>query len=155
MNSIKDMVKDKVVRFEYYRDGELWYRTEDGFQFPVPVSDTGSGVFKAEDKAILYMRWIRKQVDVQKSWDLIRSGGGPGSTCNKEQWETSIEDYTQPKELSRAGTEVEELPEGEDFDLEPQTMSEASARVLNSILRARIPEENILRFTEEDLEDQP
>lgn len=62
MIEIKDMVKDgKRVRFERYSKGELWYVTEDGFEFPVPVSDTGDGSFLAEDKAMLFMRWIRKQ----------------------------------------------------------------------------------------------
>lgn len=63
MMNLKDMIKDKVVRFKYYRDKELWYQTEDGFLFPVPISDVGTGVFNAEDKAILYMRWIRKYME--------------------------------------------------------------------------------------------
>ena len=62
MNTIKKMVKDKVVRFKYYRDGELFYETECGFVFPVPVSDTGHATFMAEDKALLFMRYIRKQL---------------------------------------------------------------------------------------------
>ena len=46
-------------------------------------------------------------------------------------------------------------PESE-YDYEPdQPMSEVGIRVLNSILRARIPEESILRFSEEDLENEP
>lgn len=58
--SIKEMVKNgKVVRFERYAKGALWYVTEDGFEFPVPISDTGDGTFKNEDKAMLFMRWIR------------------------------------------------------------------------------------------------
>lgn len=64
MNSIKDMVKNKKVKFLYYVEGELWYTTECGFEFPVPINDTGKGCFNNEDKAILFMRWIRKQVDV-------------------------------------------------------------------------------------------
>jgi hypothetical protein len=64
MNSIKDMVKDKQVTFLYYREGELWYVTECGFEFPVPTNDVGKGVMKASDKAIYYMRWIRKHVDL-------------------------------------------------------------------------------------------
>jgi hypothetical protein len=40
---------------------ELWYVTECGFKFPVPIEDVGTGVFAAEDKAVLFMRWIRKQ----------------------------------------------------------------------------------------------
>ncbi|MFY0656201.1 MAG: hypothetical protein JXR12_05525 [Neptunomonas phycophila] len=46
-----------------YRKGELYYSTDCGFEFPVPVSDTGDGIFLAEDKALTYMRWIRKQLE--------------------------------------------------------------------------------------------
>ena len=67
--TLKEMVKDgKLVRFMHYRDGELTYQTEDGFQFPVPIADTGTGTFKVEDKAILFMRWIRKQLDLVETW---------------------------------------------------------------------------------------
>lgn len=63
MNSIKDMVKDgKKVSFQYYRKGELWYTTECGFIFPVPIDDTGDGTFKNEDKAMLFMRYIRQHL---------------------------------------------------------------------------------------------
>jgi hypothetical protein len=59
--NIKEMVADgRKVRFVRYKLGELWYRTESGFDFPVPISDCGDGVFLAEDKAILFMRYIRK-----------------------------------------------------------------------------------------------
>jgi hypothetical protein len=61
MISIKEMVENKSVKFQYFREGELWYATEDGFKFPVPITDVGTGVFNAEDRAILFMRWIRKQ----------------------------------------------------------------------------------------------
>ncbi len=63
MNSIKDMVKDgKKVFFVRFKEGELWYRTECGFEFPVPVDDTGTGTFLPEDKAMLFMRYIRKHL---------------------------------------------------------------------------------------------
>lgn len=62
--NIKDMVKDnKTVKFIYYFDGSLWYETENGFKFPVPISDIGTATFKAEDRAILFMRYIRKHLD--------------------------------------------------------------------------------------------
>ena len=57
---LKSMVKDKKVKFLYYRDKELWYTTECSFKFPVPIEDCETGIFKAEDKAILFMRYIRK-----------------------------------------------------------------------------------------------
>jgi hypothetical protein len=63
MESIKDMVKDnKKVRFSFYRDRQLFYRTESGFEFPVPIDDIGNATFLAEDKAILFMRYIRKHI---------------------------------------------------------------------------------------------
>lgn len=62
MYNIKNMVKNKKVFFVKYKKGELFYKTECGFEFPVPVSDTGDGIFLSEDKAITYMRWIRKQI---------------------------------------------------------------------------------------------
>ena len=62
--NIKEMVKDgKSASFQYYRKGELWYKTECGFMFPVPVSDVGDGTFNASEKAMLLMRYIRKQVE--------------------------------------------------------------------------------------------
>ena len=61
--NIKDMVKDgKKVHFQFYKLGELWYNTEDGFQFPVPINDTGDGIFLRDDKAMLFMRYIRKHI---------------------------------------------------------------------------------------------
>ena len=150
--TLKEMVKDKTVKFVAH---EI-----DGFVFGKKGASSGildrnrklKSVFSDVVQFCITKTWIRKQLDEQKSWDKIRSGGGPGSTCSKEEW------FSQPKVLSGAGSEVETLPEDEEYE-RPEEMSPelraANARLINSILRARIPEENILRFTEEDLEDQP
>ena len=62
--NIKDMVRNgKKVRFVKYRHGEMIYVTECGFEFPVPIHDTGDGVFLAEDKAMMFMRYIRKHIE--------------------------------------------------------------------------------------------
>lgn len=66
---LKDCVKGQV-HFEYFRDGALWYRCDNGFLFQVPITDTGSDMnvsatFPAIDKGIFYMRWIRKELDRQ------------------------------------------------------------------------------------------
>lgn len=53
----------KKVNFVRYRKGELIYVTESGFEFPVPTDDTGDGVFLAEDRAMLFMRYIRKHIE--------------------------------------------------------------------------------------------
>ena len=64
---IKDMVrKNKKVMFIFYRQKELWYKTECGFEFPVPIDDTGNGVFLNEDKAMMFMRYIRKHIETIK-----------------------------------------------------------------------------------------
>ena len=70
--TLKELVKGKKVRFKFYRDGELWYETDDGFEFPVPIADTGTGIFKAEDGAIQYMRWIRKHLAARAEWERER-----------------------------------------------------------------------------------
>jgi hypothetical protein len=63
MRTLKEMiVNNQKVRFSFYRDGQLWYETECGFRFPVPITDAGTATFLAEDRAILFMRYIRKQM---------------------------------------------------------------------------------------------
>ena len=56
------VIGDKKVRFSHYKQGNLYYKAENGFEFPVPVSDTGDAEFMAEDKALLFMRWIRQHL---------------------------------------------------------------------------------------------
>lgn len=60
--SIKEMVAGKQVQFVRYQSKELWYTTECGFEFPVPIEDTNEASFGASDKALLFMRWIRKHM---------------------------------------------------------------------------------------------
>ncbi|MBF0441957.1 MAG: hypothetical protein HQK54_08645 [Oligoflexales bacterium] len=65
MNTLKEMVNnDKKVYFKYYRDQTLWYSTECGFLFPVPISDIGNATFLSEDRAMLFMRYIRKHISL-------------------------------------------------------------------------------------------
>ena len=70
---IGDLVKDgQIAKFVCYRDGDLWYRTSGPnayqFEFPVPISDTGTGIFNNEMKAITLMRWIRQYLAKQEKW---------------------------------------------------------------------------------------
>jgi hypothetical protein len=63
-DTIKEMVKgNKQVTLEFARKGELWYKTECGFMFPVPFDDMGDGTFNKQDKAMMLMRYIRKQLE--------------------------------------------------------------------------------------------
>lgn len=62
--NIKDMVSNgKKVTFLRYQNNELWYVTETGFEFPVPLEDTGNAAFNSSDKALIFMRWIRKHIE--------------------------------------------------------------------------------------------
>lgn len=54
-----ELVKNQRVHFQYFRDNELWYRTDSGFLFPVPIGEAGTATFLRDDKAILFMRYIR------------------------------------------------------------------------------------------------
>lgn len=78
--TLKCLVKNTMAEFVCYRDGDLWYRiigpgvtganvptlgestgsVQFTFEFPVPIADTGSGVFPAQLKAITLMRWVRR-----------------------------------------------------------------------------------------------
>ena len=63
--NIKEMVaKGKVVTFVRYVQGNLIYTTDEGFQFPVPIVDLGEAEIKNQEKAILMMRYIRKQISL-------------------------------------------------------------------------------------------
>ena len=73
--TIKEMVcNNQKVAFKFYRDGQLWYATECGFEFPVPIAEAGTATFLAEDRAILFMRYIRKHMEyLKKSMDQNNS----------------------------------------------------------------------------------
>lgn len=66
-NTLKQRVIGRV-RFSHFQADTLWYLTDDDFIFPIPVSETrndtgGAPLFNSEDKAIYFMRWIRKQME--------------------------------------------------------------------------------------------
>ncbi len=60
-NNLKDNIKGYSC-FVYYRDNALWYRTETGMMFPIPMSDIGNSQFLAMEKSLILMRWIRKYI---------------------------------------------------------------------------------------------
>lgn len=62
---IKELTgKGKTVAFDHYEKGNLVYTTDCGFEFYVPISDTGDGVFLATDKASMFRRYIRKHLEL-------------------------------------------------------------------------------------------
>ncbi len=87
MPDLKTLLKDNTVSFAYYRKGYMYYTINElgdyvegwGFQsdgfgnvkapprhllatyiFPVPLEDVGDATFNATEKALLFMRYIRK-----------------------------------------------------------------------------------------------
>lgn len=63
---MKEHIKGSV-EFQYYRDSSLWYKTESDLLFPVPIEDIGNATFSRTDKAILFMRYIRKYLNERSS----------------------------------------------------------------------------------------
>ncbi len=62
--NIKDIVKDNTVSFEFYRQQHMYYEIccPDGqkYTFPIPLEDVMDASLFAKEKAITYMRYIRK-----------------------------------------------------------------------------------------------
>lgn len=71
---LKELVqKGNQVKFTKYFDGNLWYEvcywkdsdaSRHFFEFPVPISDIGNATFLAVDNALLFMRYIRKHIEM-------------------------------------------------------------------------------------------
>ena len=65
--NIKDIIKDNHVNFLRYRQGVMYYTVsvhgKPEHMFPVPLSDVGDATLHAQEKAITFMRYIRKAID--------------------------------------------------------------------------------------------
>lgn len=86
MINIKDLVKNNnTVHFQYLRDGDMWYKTDKfGFIFPVPLDDIGNATFMRDDKAILFMRYIRKHMEDMKEFAKASKAGVTTFRCYGE-----------------------------------------------------------------------
>jgi hypothetical protein len=62
--NIKDIVKNNTVCFVRLRQGVAYYSvtvpTEGAYVFPVPLEDIGEATLELEEKAILFMRYIKR-----------------------------------------------------------------------------------------------
>jgi hypothetical protein len=63
MPNLKEYVKGNV-EFVHFREGNFIYRTENGLEFPVPLSDIANATMQRTDKALLFMRYIRKHLEL-------------------------------------------------------------------------------------------
>ena len=62
MATVDHVNHDQKVKFKFFQKGVLFYETELGLVFEVPASETGTGSFGAEEKAIMFMKWIARQL---------------------------------------------------------------------------------------------
>lgn len=64
MNNVEKILKDnESVRFMFFLSGKLWYRTESGFKFPVPIKGSGQKVFLNEDRANRFYPFIKAHAE--------------------------------------------------------------------------------------------
>jgi hypothetical protein len=64
--NLTEVVKNNKVNFDSYRAGFFYYTVGVGdseYRFPIEANDIGQATLLASDKAIIYMRWIRKAID--------------------------------------------------------------------------------------------
>jgi len=63
---IKFLIKNNWVHFQSYRQGFFVYSLRVGnvsYEFPVSLDDIGTATMQNCDKAITFMRWIRKAIE--------------------------------------------------------------------------------------------
>lgn len=66
MVKIIDIVRNNKAKFDCLNNNSLWYYIiVNGvkYMFEIPLNETNGGTFKYEDKAIFFMRWIRKAIE--------------------------------------------------------------------------------------------
>lgn len=66
VNVIEHIREGQKATFRFFRGGTLFYETEQGLLFEISRSDTGDAVFNAVEKASALMKWIRKQLEINK-----------------------------------------------------------------------------------------
>ncbi len=75
--NIKSIVKNKTVQFVRYRQGFAYYKVsvpdEGTYQFPVPLHDIGDATLHHRDKAIVFMRYIRRAIEERTFVRLVSS----------------------------------------------------------------------------------
>lgn len=62
--SIKEMVSPgKMATFIRFKHNNIWYVTDNGFEFPIPASDiSGETELLPIEKAMSLMKWINKHI---------------------------------------------------------------------------------------------
>lgn len=68
MNTLNliDIVKNNTVHFDHYKNGYFYYNVKVDtqiYRFPVEMMDVGATTMHSVDKALIFMRWIRKALE--------------------------------------------------------------------------------------------
>lgn len=83
--TLKEIVKDNRVYFYSYRAGFFYYRVTINnkvYQFTVDREDIGDATLMSSDKAMFFMRWIRKAIEGNQ-FILIADNSLPDVKCDK------------------------------------------------------------------------
>lgn len=74
MKNIIESVKNKSVSFEFLTNKYLWYKTETGILFPIPLKECGDASFLKKDKATLFIKYIREQLKKEIKPKIVSFG---------------------------------------------------------------------------------
>ena len=69
MHSVKDIVKGNQAEFSHLVNGCAYYSVQVEqltYTFPVPLNDVNDATLLKADKAIFFMRWIKKAIESQE-----------------------------------------------------------------------------------------
>lgn len=69
--NVKNLIKNNTVKFSHYRAGYLFYticeldsegKPGQNYMFSISIEETSGASFKAEDKAIMFLQFINKNL---------------------------------------------------------------------------------------------
>lgn len=72
--NIKEIIKDNIVKFDFLRANIAYYKVNVNgifFRFPVRLDDIGDATLLSEDKAIIFMRYIRKSINENEFHKIV------------------------------------------------------------------------------------
>jgi hypothetical protein len=56
MSPEQTLKDDKTVVFQFYKDGELWYRTATGAEYPAPIHQKGDAKYFVQEYRMQFIR---------------------------------------------------------------------------------------------------
>ena len=59
---VTDLIRGKTAVFVEFHSGNLFYEIDGEFRFPVPVEELHGASISAEEKASVFMKWIKRAV---------------------------------------------------------------------------------------------